>query len=45
MKLSPIAFEKMVLDLMAKMGYGIFENASSTTARTNDEGIDGIIMT
>lgn len=44
MKLSPIAFEKMVLNLMAKMGYGTFENASSTTARTNDEGIDGIIM-
>lgn len=44
MKLSPIAFEKMVLDLMAKMGYGTFENAYSTTPRTNDEGIDGIIM-
>lgn len=44
MKLSPIAFEKMVLDLMAKMGYGTFENAYSTTPRANDEGIDGIIM-
>lgn len=31
MKLSPTAFEKMVLDLMAKMGYGTFENAYSTT--------------
>lgn len=40
MKLSPISFEKMVLDLMEKMGYGTYR----TTGRTNDEGIDGIIM-
>lgn len=40
MKLSPVSFEKMVLDLMGKMGYGTY----STTGRTNDEGIDGIIM-
>ena len=38
------AFEKMVLDLMRKMGYGTFENAAHTTAVTGDEGIDGIIM-
>lgn len=44
MKLSPQAFEQMVLDLMAKMGYGTFENAARTTKRSNDEGIDGIIM-
>lgn len=44
MKLSPVAFEKMVLDLMAKMGYGTFSNAAVTTALTGDEGIDGIIM-
>jgi len=44
MKLSPKAFEQMVLDLMAKMGYGTFENSSTTTATTGDEGIDGIIM-
>lgn len=44
MKLSPTAFEKMVLDLMAKMGYGTFANAATTTAITGDEGIDGIIM-
>lgn len=44
MKLSPAAFEKMVLDLMSKMGYGTFENAAVTTAVTGDEGIDGIIM-
>lgn len=44
MKLSPTAFEKMVMDLMSKMGYGTFENSSTTTAVTGDEGIDGIIM-
>ena len=44
MKLSPQAFEQMVLDLMSKMGYGTFENAARTTKQSNDEGIDGIIM-
>lgn len=44
MKLSPTAFEKMVLDLMSRMGYGTFANASTLTATTGDEGIDGIIM-
>ena len=44
MKLSPPAFEQMVIDLMSKMGYGTFENAAKTTSVTGDEGIDGIIM-
>lgn len=44
MKVSPKAFEQMVLDLMAKMGYGTFENAGRTTQYSQDEGIDGIIM-
>lgn len=44
MKLSPTAFEKLVLDLMSKMGYGTFANASTLTATSGDEGIDGIIM-
>lgn len=43
-KLSPIAFEQMVIDLLSKMGYGAFENAGKTTAITGDEGIDGVIM-
>ena len=43
-KLSPTAFEQMVIDLLSKMGYGAFENAGRTTAVTGDEGIDGIIM-
>ena len=43
LKLSPVAFERFVLDLMAKMGYGAFESASQMTPITGDEGIDGII--
>lgn len=44
LKLSPIAFERFVLDLMYKMGYGAFEGSSKTTSKTGDNGIDGIIM-
>lgn len=44
MKLSPTAFEKMIIDLLQKMGYGTFENAGRTTPVSADEGIDGIIM-
>ncbi len=43
-KLSPVSFEQMVIDLLSKMGYGAFENAGRTTAISGDEGIDGIIM-
>ena len=43
-KLSPSAFEQMVIDLLSKMGYGAFENAGKTTSTTGDEGIDGIII-
>lgn len=43
-KVSPISFEKLVIDLLSKMGYGSFENSGKTTSKTNDEGIDGIIM-
>lgn len=43
-KLSPTAFEQMVIDLLSHMGYGAFENAGKTTATSGDEGIDGIIM-
>lgn len=44
MKLTPIAFERMIIDLLQKMGYGSFENAGRTTSVSADEGIDGIIM-
>lgn len=43
-KLSPVSFEQMVIDLLSKMGYGSFDNAGRTTAATGDEGIDGIIL-
>lgn len=43
-KLTPVAFEVMIIDLLQKMGYGAFENSSKTTAISGDEGIDGIIM-
>lgn len=44
MKLSPSAFEQLVIDLLSKMGYGAFENAGRITKATGDEGIDGVIM-
>ncbi len=44
LKLSPQAFEQMVLDLMMKMGYGAFEKAAISTTMSGDGGIDGIIM-
>ncbi|MGL4904466.1 MAG: winged helix-turn-helix domain-containing protein, partial [Cetobacterium sp.] len=37
-KISPISFEKLVIDLLSKMGYGSFENSGKTTSKTNDEG-------
>lgn len=37
-------FERLVVDLLLKMGYGEFRpDAGKTTAPTNDGGIDGII--
>lgn len=40
----PYFFEKLVVDLLLKMGYGEFrENAGITTSASNDGGIDGII--
>ena len=44
MKLSPVAFEKMIIDLLNQMGYGSFENSGRMTPITADEGIDGVIM-
>ena len=39
-----IFFERLVLDLLLKMGYGEFRpDAGKTTSVTNDGGIDGII--
>ena len=44
MKLTPHEFEKLVLKLLLKMGYGSgIEDSGWVTPPSNDEGIDGII--
>ena len=44
MKLTPIEFEKLVVKLLLKMGYGSdVDEAGKVTLKTNDGGIDGII--
>jgi restriction system protein len=43
-KVSPAFFEKMVVDLLLKMGYGgTRKDAGEAIGRSGDEGIDGII--
>ena len=42
--MSPLFFEKLVVELLVKMGYGgSFEDAASVTQYSHDEGIDGVI--
>lgn len=44
MKLTPVEFEKLVVKLLLKMGYGSdVDEAGKVTLQTNDGGIDGII--
>ncbi|QSR89190.1 restriction endonuclease [Methylacidiphilum caldifontis] len=41
---SPVFFERLVIDLLVKMGYGgSRQDAGSALGRSGDEGIDGII--
>lgn len=40
---NPYFFEKLVLDLLEKMGYGGTSGSSMVTNKSNDGGIDGII--
>ncbi|MDR2813242.1 MAG: restriction endonuclease [Prevotellaceae bacterium] len=43
-QLSPPFFERLVVDLLVKMGYGgSVKDAGKATGRSGDEGIDGII--
>lgn len=43
-KISPSDFEKLVVELLVKMGYGgSIEDAATITKYSGDEGIDGII--
>lgn len=44
MKIKPYTFEKLVVDLLSKMGYGALEYGSHATVASGDDGIDGIIM-
>ena len=44
MKLTPVEFERLVVKLLLKMGYGSgIEGAGMVTQASNDGGIDGII--
>lgn len=44
MKISPYSFEKLVVNLLFKMGYGKpKDNPDAVTAKSGDEGIDGIV--
>lgn len=43
-KVTPADFEKLVVQLLVKMGYGgSMEDAASVTKMSGDEGIDGVI--
>ena len=44
LKITPHTFEKLVVDLLSKMGYGTVEYGSHATVASGDDGIDGIIM-
>lgn len=44
MKISPYEFERLVVKLLIKMGYGsMSDNADAVTVKSGDEGIDGIV--
>ena len=44
LEMSPVFFEKLVVELLVKMGYGgSFEDAAGVTQYSRDEGIDGFI--
>ena len=44
LEMSPSFFEKLVVELLVKMGYGgSFEDVASVTQYSHDEGIDGVI--
>ncbi len=44
MKISPYEFERLVVKLLIEMGYGtLSENIDAVTAKSRDEGIDGIV--
>jgi restriction system protein len=44
LKITPHTFEKLVVDLLSKMGYGTVAYGSHATIASGDDGIDGVIM-
>lgn len=44
LKITPYTFEKLVVDLLSKMGYGTVAYGSHATVASGDDGIDGVIM-
>lgn len=44
LKINSYTFEKLVVDLLSKMGYGTVAYGSHATVASGDEGIDGVIM-
>lgn len=44
LKIPPYTFEKFVVDLLLKIGYGKADFGSHATVASGDDGIDGIIM-
>lgn len=44
MKITPYTFEKLVVDLLSKMGYGTVAYGSHATTASGYDGIDGVIM-
>lgn len=41
--MDPFEFEKLVVELLVKMGYGKLQYGSSATKKSGDEGIDGVV--
>ncbi|MDX8417127.1 restriction endonuclease [Absicoccus intestinalis] len=44
LKITPYTFEKLVVDLLSRMGYGTVTYGSHATIASGDEVIDGVIM-
>lgn len=44
LKITLYTFEKLVVDLLSKMGYGTVAYGSHATVASGDDGIDGVIM-
>lgn len=43
LEMDPYKFEKLVVDLLVRMGYGKLQYDSKVTKKSGDEGIDGVV--